>query len=81
MIRCGYPRKAGHVNQRAPKAQCFRFRYDITDERDIQADGERLARYLEQKAKTAAARQKGQKVRTLSWSPDTTSRNKALFIQ
>lgn len=26
-------------------------RYDMTDERDIQADGERLARYLDGKAK------------------------------
>jgi hypothetical protein len=33
-------------------------RYDITDERDIQADGERLARYLEEKAKLAEERRK-----------------------
>ena len=46
-------------------------RYDITDERDIQADGERLARYLEEKAKLAeegrkleAERAELEKVRT-----------------
>ena len=33
-------------------------RYDITDERDIQADGERLARYLDEKAKLAEERRK-----------------------
>jgi len=33
-------------------------RYDITDERDIQADGQRLARYLEEKAKLAEERRK-----------------------
>ena len=33
-------------------------RYDITDERDLQGDGERLARYLEEKAKLAEERQK-----------------------
>jgi integrase len=39
-------------------------RYDITDERDIQGDGERLARYLEEKAKRAEERMAQQKVRT-----------------
>ena len=33
-------------------------RYDITDERDIQADGERLAHYLEEKARLAEERWK-----------------------
>jgi len=33
-------------------------RYDITDERDIRADGERLARYLEEKARLAEERRK-----------------------
>ena len=33
-------------------------RYDITDERDIQADGERLERYLEDKARLAEERRK-----------------------
>jgi hypothetical protein len=33
-------------------------RFDITDERDIQADGERLGRYLDEKAKLAEERRK-----------------------
>jgi hypothetical protein len=33
-------------------------RYDITDERDIQADGERLAHYLEEKVRLAEERRK-----------------------
>jgi hypothetical protein len=33
-------------------------RYDITHERNIQADGERLARYLDEKARLAAEQRK-----------------------
>src|SRR5215467_6593385 len=39
-------------------------RYDITDERDIQADGERLARYLDEKAKLAEERRTFEAERT-----------------
>lgn len=41
-----------------PKTNNIFKRYDITDERDIQADGERLARYLEEKARLAEERRK-----------------------
>jgi hypothetical protein len=49
MIRAGIPEKrameiSGH------KTNSILKRYDITIERDIQADGERLARYLDEKA-------------------------------
>ena len=57
MIRAGISEKrameiSGH------KTNSIFKRYDITDERDIQADGERLARYLEEKAKLAEERRK-----------------------
>lgn len=57
MIRAGISEKrameiSGH------KTNSMFKRYDITDERDIQADGERLARYLEEKAKLAEERRK-----------------------
>jgi hypothetical protein len=52
MIRAGIPEKqamriSGH------KTRSMFDRYDITDERDIQLAGQKLARYLEEKAKTA----------------------------
>jgi len=55
MIRAGISEKrameiSGH------KTNSMFKRYDITDERDIQADGERLARYLEEKARLAEER-------------------------
>jgi integrase len=57
MIRAGISEKrameiSGH------KTNSMFKRYDITDERDIQADGERLARYLEEKARLAEERGK-----------------------
>jgi integrase len=57
MIRAGISEKrameiSGHKTNNIFK------RYDITDERDIQADGERLARYLEQKARISEERRK-----------------------
>jgi integrase len=57
MIRAGISEKrameiSGH------KTNSMFKRYDITDERDIQADGERLARYLDEKAKLAEERRK-----------------------
>ena len=57
MIRAGISEKrameiSGHKTNNIFK------RYDITDERDIQADGERLARYLEEKTKLAEERRK-----------------------
>src|SRR5215467_10415204 len=57
MIRAGISEKrameiSGH------KTNSMFKRYDITDERDIQADGERLARYLEEKARLAEERRK-----------------------
>jgi len=57
MIRAGIPEKramliSGH------KTRSIFDRYDITDERDLQGDGERLAHYLEKKAKLAGERQK-----------------------
>jgi len=57
MIRAGISEKrameiSGH------KTNSMFKRYDITDERDIQADGERLARYLEEKARLAEERPK-----------------------
>jgi integrase len=50
MVRAGIPEKrailiSGH------KSRSIFDRYDITDERDIQGDGEKLARYLELKSK------------------------------
>jgi hypothetical protein len=55
MVRAGIPEKramliSGH------KSRSIFDRYDITDERDIRADGERLARYLEEKAQSAKKR-------------------------
>jgi len=55
MIRAGISEKrameiSGH------KTNSMLKRYDITDVRDIQADGERLARYLEEKARLAEER-------------------------
>jgi integrase len=52
MIRAGIPEKqamriSGH------KTRSMFDRYDITDERDIQLAGQKLARYLEEKAKTS----------------------------
>jgi hypothetical protein len=41
-----------------PQTNSMFKRYDITDERDVQADGERLARYLEEKARLAEERPK-----------------------
>jgi len=70
MIRAGISEKrameiSGH------KTNSMFKRYDITDERDIQADGVRLARYLEEKSrlleerqKLEAARAESSKVRT-----------------
>lgn len=57
MIRAGISEKrameiSGH------KTNSMFKRYDITDERDIQADGERLTRYLEEKARLAQERRK-----------------------
>ena len=57
MIRAGISEKrameiSGHKTNHVFK------RYDITDERDIQADGERLARYLEEKTRLAEERRK-----------------------
>jgi predicted subunit of tRNA(5-methylaminomethyl-2-thiouridylate) methyltransferase len=57
MIRAGIPEKramliSGH------KTRSVFDRYDITDERDLQGDGERLARYLEERATLAEERQK-----------------------
>jgi hypothetical protein len=57
MIRAGISEKrameiSGH------KTNSMFKRYDITDERDIRADGERLARYLEEKARLAEERRK-----------------------
>ena len=51
MIRVGIPEKqamriSGH------KTRSMFDRYDITDERDIQLAGQKLARYLEEKART-----------------------------
>jgi integrase len=52
MIRAGIPEKqamriSGH------KSRSIFDRYDITDERDIQHAGQKLARYLEEKGKMA----------------------------
>ena len=41
--------KRAMVDQQAARRTDVFKRYDITDERDIQADGERLARYLERR--------------------------------
>jgi hypothetical protein len=63
-------------------------RYDITDERDIQADGERLARYLDEKGKLAeegrkleAERAELEKVRTEQDQTEESSEPKPLSIQ
>lgn len=52
MIRAGIPEKqarriSGH------KTRSMFDRYDTTDERDIQLAGQKLAHYLEEKARTA----------------------------
>jgi integrase len=84
MVRAGIPEKramliSGH------KTRSVFDRYDITDERDIQGDGERLARYLAEKAKLAeerAAREKVRtKVRTVSEEDEPGQPAKQLIIQ
>lgn len=91
MIRAGISEKrameiSGHKTNNIFK------RYDITDERDIQADGERLARYLEEKAKLAEERRKLEaekaelekvrtKVRTAEDSTDVSNGPKLPLIQ
>jgi integrase len=91
MIRAGVSEKrameiSGHKTNNIFK------RYDITDERDIQADGERLARYLEEKAKLAEERRKLEaeraelekvrtKVRTEEERPEEAEQRKGYLIQ
>ena len=91
MIRAGISEKrameiSGH------KTNSMFKRYDITDERDIQADGERLARYLDEKAKLAeerrrleAERAELEKVRTKVGAaeerPDGSKEQKGALIQ
>lgn len=55
MVRAGIPEKRAMLISGHTSRSIFD-RYDITDERDIKADGERLARYLEEKAKSAKKR-------------------------
>jgi len=91
MIRAGISEKrameiSGH------KTNSMFKRYDITDERDIQADGERLARYLEEKAKLGEERRKLEaeraelekvrtKVRTEQNEPTAHAEQKKLMLQ
>jgi integrase len=53
MIRAGISEKRAMLISGHKTSNIFK-RYDITDERDIQADGERLARYLEEKTQRLA---------------------------
>lgn len=91
MIRAGISEKrameiSGHKTNNMFK------RYDITDERDIQADGERLARYLAEKARLAEERRKLEaeraelekvrtKVRTGEGQPGDSKEQKGALIQ
>jgi hypothetical protein len=91
MIRAGISEKrameiSGH------KTNSMFKRYDITDERDIQADGERLARYLEEKARVVEKRRKLEaervevekvrtKVRTEQEEPTDNVEQKRLVVQ
>lgn len=91
MIRAGISEKrameiSGHKTNNMFKG------YDITDERDIQADGERLARYLAEKARLAEERRKLEaeraelekvrtKVRTAEEQPEGSKEHKGASIQ
>jgi hypothetical protein len=57
MIRAGISEKRAMEISGQNTNSMFK-RYDITDERGIQADGERLAHYLDEKAKLAEERRK-----------------------
>jgi integrase len=52
MVRAGIPEKRA-MSISGHRTRSIFDRYDITDERDIQGDGEKLAAYLEQKAQRA----------------------------
>jgi integrase len=63
MIRAGVPEKLV-LDIVGWKTRAMLDRYNIVDERDVHTAGEKMARYLEPKAETAAARQEKEKVRT-----------------
>ena len=60
------------------KTRAMLDRYNITDERDIQAAGQKLADYLEQKAELAKVRTK---VRTAEDAVQERNEKKELLIQ
>jgi integrase len=74
MIRAGITEKRAMMIA-GWKTRSVLDRYDITDERDIQADGERLERYLAGKAKVRT------KVRTVARNSETVEADKPLRIQ
>lgn len=77
MIRAGISEKRAMLISGHRTRSMFD-RYDITDERDIQADGEKLARYLEQKSRLVEVRTK---VRTGREEIDEVEQAKNVQIQ
>lgn len=84
MIRAGVPERQV-LDIVGWKTRAMLDRYNIMDERDVHTAGEKMTRYLEEKAKIAAARQKKEKVRTnVRTAGDTRGKNafdKSLLIQ
>jgi integrase len=82
MIRAGVPERQV-LDIVGWKTRAMLDRYNITDERDVHTAGEKMARYLEEKAKVAAARQQkvGTKVGTVQDGGKEDETSKGLLIQ
>lgn len=74
MIRAGIPEKRAMMISGHRTRDVFD-RYDITDERDIQADGEKLAQYLDEKSKVNT------KITTVSTSEGNQEAVKPVILQ